>query len=71
MQAVYREFSSTTLQATHKYVRFLPSTKEQLDLLEETLDLELFEYPLDIEIPDGVEYVDSSIPEGVRISIFL
>ncbi len=65
MQAVYNTFGGNrTLQATHKYVRFRPQNQEQLDRLEDTYELDLFEYPLDINIPEGVEYVDPSIPEG-------
>ncbi len=60
MRAVY---GNPTLQPTHKYVRFKPQNQEQLDRLENDYGLDLFEYPLDIEIPDGVEYVDPTIPE--------
>ena len=66
MQDVYDTYSLTTvnLRATHYYIRFLPADADQLDMLENSLNLELFDYPLDIEIPEGVEYVDPTIPEG-------
>lgn len=65
MQAVYRNYGSNrTLQATHKYVRFKPQNQEQMNRLEEVYDLDLYDYPLDIEIPDGVEYIDLTISEG-------
>ena len=67
MQAVYNSYGSNrTLRATHLYVRFKPQNQEQLNRLENDYGLDLFEYPLDIEIPDGVEYVDPTIPEGER-----
>lgn len=51
------------ITANKKYVRFKPTTKEQLLTLTETLDLDLFEEPLDYNIAqDGDSYQDPTIP---------
>ena len=55
---------NSSLQRTHIYVRFLPADSTQLNLLEDELDLDLFDYPLDVNIEDDEEYVDPTIPEG-------
>ncbi|RDC58841.1 hypothetical protein AHMF7616_05275 [Adhaeribacter pallidiroseus] len=53
----------TTLAATNLYVRFKPTTKEQLITLEETLDLDLFDEPLDYQvITEGDYYQDPAVP---------
>lgn len=58
----FRSTSETSLTATHYYVRFLPKTKEELDLLIEDETLKLFDFPLDYEIlQDGTYYQDSSL----------
>jgi hypothetical protein len=66
MQAVYDEYSDSnvTLEATDLYVRIMPQDSTQLETLEELYDLDLFDYPLDLDIPDGEEYIDPTIPEG-------
>jgi hypothetical protein len=47
------------ITATHLYVRFKPSTTEQLMTLDETEDLELQDYPMNYElIQDGDYYQD-------------
>ena len=52
----------TTLQPTHKYVRFLP-TFEEFEVLQDMDDLDLIDYPIDREfISDGSFYHDPSIP---------
>jgi hypothetical protein len=52
------------IEATDLYVRFLPSTEEELDQLKEDTTLELFDYPLDYEIEEGGEYYhDPSLPD--------
>ncbi|MDX2306403.1 MAG: hypothetical protein NW226_26575 [Microscillaceae bacterium] len=54
----------SSLAASHKYVRFRPSTLDQLATLEESLDLELFDEPLDYQIiQEGDYYQDPSIPD--------
>lgn len=65
MQAVYDQYGiKNVLEATDVYVRFLPQNQEQLTLLEDVYGLALFDYPLDINIPDEEEYIDPTIPEG-------
>lgn len=50
------------ITATHLYVRFKPSTPEQLMTLDETEDLELQDYPIDYElIQDGDYYQDPTL----------
>ncbi len=55
---------NNNLQPTHIYVRFLPQDGTELSLLENEPALDLFDYPLDVNIEDGEEYVDPTIPEG-------
>jgi hypothetical protein len=55
---------NNNLQPTHYYGRFLPADSAQLNKLENTPDLDLFDFPLDVNIEDGEEYVDPTIPEG-------
>jgi hypothetical protein len=45
-----RNVSSFTLSATHYYIKFIPSTEEELDRLKNYSDLILYDYPLDYEI---------------------
>lgn len=62
MQSVYDKYSldnPVILQPTDFYVRFLPQTKEDLDLLESIEDLDLSPIPLDAEIEDENAYLDS------------
>lgn len=48
--------------ATHLYVRFKPSTVEQLITLDETENLELQDYPMDYElVQDGDYYQDPNL----------
>lgn len=46
------------------YVRFLPQDSLQLIALKNDYDLELFDYPLNIELPEDAVYQDPTIPEG-------
>jgi hypothetical protein len=56
---------SFQLAPTHYYVRFLPASDEELDILKRELNLELSDYPIDFEIVHGgSHYHDPSIPEG-------
>lgn len=65
MQAVYSQHGKTNiLNPTHLYVRFLPQDSLQLKSLVYDYGFELFDHPLDIEIPEGVTYIDPTIPEG-------
>ncbi len=64
MQEIYDDFDGqTNLPVTDLYVRFKPQNPEQIEWLR-ARGLELFNYPLDVDIPQGVEYVDPTIPEG-------
>ena len=50
------------ITASHLYVRFKPSSSEQLMILDETEDLELQDYPMDYElIQDGDYYQDPTL----------
>lgn len=50
------------ITASHLYVRFKPSSSEQLMTLDETEDLELQDYPIDYElIQDGDYYQDPTL----------
>lgn len=65
MQQVYNESGLTgSLTPTHMYIRFLPQDSIQLKQLQYEYNYELFDYPLNIDIPEGVEYVDPNAPEG-------
>ena len=51
------------VRTTDLYVRFLPETEEQMDLLED-LGLKMTDYPLDYEIiEDGDWYHDPEVPD--------
>jgi hypothetical protein len=51
------------LPTTHLYVRFLPQSFEQMDVLD-NLDIELLPFPLDYEIIEAGDYYhDPAIPE--------
>lgn len=66
MQDVYNLFSSEDidLEPTHLYVRFQPHDSAQLASLINDYEIELFEYPLNIELEEGEEFVDATIVEG-------
>lgn len=53
----YNNIHGTNLQSvgtTHYYVRFKPENEAQLNILDSSLDLELYDYPLDrVVIQDG------------------
>ncbi len=55
---------NNNLQPTHIYGRFLPQDSTQLNRLENTLNLDLFDYPLDVNIEDDEMWVDPAIPAG-------
>lgn len=66
MQGVYDTYSldDITLEPTDLYVRFLPQDSIQLQSLYIDYDLELFDFPLDIDMPENAVYVDPNIAEG-------
>ncbi|MBE6333590.1 MAG: hypothetical protein E7071_02040 [Bacteroidales bacterium] len=65
MQEVYDIFydGEIELEPTNLYVRFLPQDSSQLASLVYDYNLELFNYPLNIELDEGEEYVDPNIEE--------
>jgi len=70
MQKAYNKLkgnSKDELQATHKYVKFLPTNLDELNILNKDTSLVLFDYPLDYEIINegGSFYHDSSLPDSV------
>lgn len=63
LAALYPTRASVSVPVTDYYVRFLPKTTEDLDILSD-LGVELLDYPLDREIlKDGDYYHDPDIPE--------
>lgn len=58
--------SDLTIETTDYYVRFLPKTDEEKEILQEQDSLTLFDMPLDYELEEGVAgaYHDPNIPEG-------
>ena len=65
MQAVYDTYSTSGVQLipTDLYVRFLPQDSTQLRLLYES-GLELFDYPLDVDLDENIPYMDSTALNG-------
>lgn len=55
-----------TIETTDYYVRFLPKTDEEKEILQEQDSLTLFDMPLDYELEEGIAgaYHDPNIPEG-------
>lgn len=65
MQGVYDSYKvAKKLLPTDVYVRFLPQDSVQLSTLKYDYKLELFDHPLDIEIPEDAVYMDPTLPEG-------
>lgn len=66
MQKVYDTYSETAviLQPTDLYVKFMPKDSLELHTLIYDYDLELFSHPLDIDLPEGEEYINHNIPES-------
>ena len=59
------ESVTEAVPVTHYYVWFLPATLEEVDLLTDEADLELFDYPLLYEIAsEGNWYRDPAVQEG-------
>ncbi|MFV0290110.1 MAG: hypothetical protein ACK5IJ_04315 [Mangrovibacterium sp.] len=58
--------SNIVIEPTHLYVRFLPASEEELQILKADTLLELYSYPLDYEIGEGGSYYqDPSLPDSV------
>lgn len=66
MQKIYDDYSidTVTLQPTDLYVCFMPQDSAQFRVLYDCKDLELFEYPLDILIDDGEEYINPELDDN-------
>lgn len=56
--------SNIVIEPTHLYVRFLPSSEEELQILKTDMLLGLYSYPLDYEIiQNGDYYHDPTLPD--------
>lgn len=66
MQYVYDTYSakSVKLDPTHVYVRIQPKDSAQLRYLLYDSGMELFDYPMDIELGEDEEYYDPTLEEG-------
>ena len=56
--------SDDDISATHRYVKFIPKTEDELSLLKTDSTLILYQYPLDYEIIQYGSYRDPDIPDG-------
>ncbi len=64
LKAANPSLPDVNIQPTHLYMRFLPSTEEELSLLKSDTSLVLYDYPLNFEITTlGTYYHDPSLPE--------
>ncbi len=55
--------SGVEIETTHYYVRFRPKNYQELDLITRDTTLDVYDYPLDVEIKrGGTHYHDPSIP---------
>ena len=72
MQEVYDIYSETevTLEATDLYVKFMPKDSIELQRLKYDYNLELFDYPLDIELAEGEVYVNPDLPESDLVWVY-
>ena len=50
--------------ATHLYVKFIPKTENELDIVKRDSTLVLYDYPLDYEIGKGDVYRDPNVPKS-------
>lgn len=72
MQTAYSNLKSSgaisddiEISATHKYIRFLPKSEADMELLIDDTTLVLFDIPMDYEILEGgVCYHDPSLPDS-------
>ena len=54
--------SGVTIEATHYYVRFRPKNMQELDIITRDTTLDIYDYPLDVEIiRGGTHYHDPSM----------
>lgn len=53
---IYYAANLLTVPVTHYYVRFSPANEAQLALLEDSLEVEIFDYPLNYEVIQDGDY---------------
>ena len=72
MQEVYDIYSETdvTLEATDLYVKFMPKDSLELHRLKYDYNLELFDYPLDIDLADGEVYINPDLPQSDLVWVY-
>lgn len=57
------KINTKQIQATHKYIKFMPKNDAELDLLKADSELILYDYPLDYEVISlGDAYHDPRVP---------
>ena len=68
MQQAYTNLygSASGVNVTNKYVRFKPSSPDQLSVLED-LDIDLFDHPLDYDVVQEGDYYDDGITPAEEI----
>lgn len=68
MQQAYSNLygNATGVAVTNKYVRFKPSSPQQLSILE-SLDIDLYDYPLDYEVLQEGDYYDAGVTPAEEI----
>lgn len=64
------DLAEEQIVATHLYVKFMPETEEQENILMLDKELILYQYPLDYDIITYGQYVDPSIPEGQPLHFY-
>ncbi|MCP4456448.1 MAG: hypothetical protein GY816_00230, partial [Cytophagales bacterium] len=63
LKAAGRVDTDIDITTSHLYLKFMPKTEEELDILKSDSTLILYDYPLDVEIEgEGDFYHDPSIP---------
>ena len=72
MQEIYDIYSETevALEATDLYVKFMPKDSVELHTLKYDCNLELFDFPLDIELAEGEVYVNPDLPESDLVWVY-
>ena len=66
MQKIYNDYSiePVTLEPTDLYVCFMPQDTSQFRVLMDNDELDLYDYPLDVVLDEGQEYVNPELGEG-------
>lgn len=65
MQKIYNDYSiePVTLEPTDLYVCFMPQDTSQFRVLMDNDELDLYDYPLDVVLDEGQEYVNPELGE--------